>query len=148
MYGGRGAHPKTCAMQVGRLRGTWGGLRGGTSPSAGEPEPVSGRKKGAAGRARLLLRRGKRLAPLPHAGKEDGIVAVTHGRLRGRAPQAPAVVLGKDAALTDARDEARMRLVVRLFRLLGDGRHALEHEAGAHTAGLGGGIIGDMLAQV
>ena len=35
-----------------------------------------------------------------------------------------------------------MRLVVGLFRLLGDGRHALEHEAGTHTARLGDGIVG------
>ena len=35
-----------------------------------------------------------------------------------------------------------MRLVVGLFRLLGDGRHALEHETGTHTARLGGGIVG------
>ncbi|EEB34828.1 hypothetical protein DESPIG_00230 [Desulfovibrio piger ATCC 29098] len=75
-------------------------------------------------------------------GKEDGVVAVTHRRPRGRAAQVPAVVLGKDAALADARDEAGMRLVVGLFRLLGDGRHALEHEAGAHTARLGSGIVG------
>ena len=58
------------------------------------------------------------------------------------APKSNAVYTAFKAALADARDEAGMRLVVGLFRLLGDGRHALEHEAGSHTARLGDGIVG------
>lgn len=93
-------------------------------------------------RACLLSSAGKMVAALPRAGKKNGIIAVTHRRLRGWATQVPAVVLGKDAALADARDEAGMRLIVGLFRLLGDGSHAQEYEAGTHTARLDGGIVG------
>ena len=54
--------------------------------------------------------------------------------------QVPAVVLGKDAALADARDKPGCAPGSGAFRLLGGWACALEHEAGA--ARLGGGIVG------